>query len=90
MRPPFPVADPDRVASAIEDVLQRPRRSVSVRVGVTNPVIIAGYRLLPAVYDALVAPLFRLASVTRTSLAPTTGNVLHARPDRDRLHGRTG
>ncbi len=88
VRPPWPVLSPERVGAAILRLADRPRRHVSVPVGPGNPVIIAGFRLLPLVYDRLVGPLFRLAALTRKRVAPTTGNVHQPLPARERVHGR--
>jgi len=86
-RPPFPVSQPDRVAAAIVGVVERPRRNVSARVGPTNPLIIAGFRLLPMIYDAMVTPLFQLGALLREPVAPTPGNVLKPQPVLERVHG---
>ncbi len=86
-RPPWPVLAPDRVGAAIVRLAERPRRHVSVPVGPGNPLVIAGFRLLPLVYDRLVGPLFRLAALTRERSAPTTGNVHQPLSARERVHG---
>jgi short-subunit dehydrogenase len=87
-RPPWPVLAPQRVAAAIVRLADRPRRHVSVPVGPGNPVIIAGFRLLPLMYDRLVGPLFRLAALARRRLDPTSGNVHKPVPEQEREHGR--
>ncbi|MGW6443186.1 SDR family NAD(P)-dependent oxidoreductase [Lentzea sp. NPDC055074] len=87
-RPPFPVLSPERVAAAIIRLADRPRRHVSVPVGPTNPLIVAAFRLVPGLFDLLVGPLFRLAALTRTTIAPTAGNVLQPVPSGERTHGR--
>ncbi|UOZ04919.1 SDR family oxidoreductase [Amycolatopsis sp. WQ 127309] len=86
-RPPWPVLAPERVAAAIVRLADRPRRHVSVPVGPGNPLIIAGFRLLPRIYDRLVGPLFRLAALTRTRVRPTPGTVHQPVPGRERVHG---
>ncbi len=86
-RPPWPVLAPERVGAAIVRLAGRPRGHVSVPVGPGNPFVIAGFRLLPLVYDRLVGPLFRLAALTRKRSAPTTGNVHQPLPARERVHG---
>ena len=86
-RPPIPVLQPERTAASIVGLLDRPRSHVSVPVGPTNPVIVTGFRLLPAVYDALVGPLFRLVALTRTDERATTGNVRGPVTAKERLHG---
>lgn len=55
--PPAPVDRPEKVAEEIIRCLDRPRRNRSV--GLVNHVVILGFRLVPQLYDALVAPLFR-------------------------------
>ncbi|HET6877913.1 MAG TPA: SDR family NAD(P)-dependent oxidoreductase [Jatrophihabitans sp.] len=87
-RPPFPVLKPERVAETVARLLERPRRNVSVRVGPVNPVILAGFRFLPSVYDRIVGALFRIASLSGPKIEPTPGNVLEPKPDGERLHGR--
>ncbi|SHF71049.1 Short-chain dehydrogenase [Jatrophihabitans endophyticus] len=87
-RPPVPVLQPERAAAVILRLVDRPRRDVSVPVGPGNPVVIAGYRLLPWLYDLLVGPLFRLAAMTGRERAPTSGNVHRAVGEQDALHGR--
>jgi NAD(P)-dependent dehydrogenase (short-subunit alcohol dehydrogenase family) len=84
-RPPIPVDPPEKVAAAILSCVERPRPRVSV--GLTNPIIAAGFRLLPKVYDALVEPLLRYASLTSQPSAPSTGNVLKPQPDGEAEHG---
>ena len=55
--PPPPVLEPEDVARRVWWVLRHPRRQTNV--GPANLVTIAGFRLFPAVYDALVTPLMR-------------------------------
>ena len=86
-RPPVPVLPASWLAHAISAVVARPRGHVSAPVGFTNPLIVLGFRALPAVYDALVGPLFRRIATTRGELAPTAGNVLRPRPEQDRVAG---
>ena len=85
-RPPPPVYSPERVARAVVARLDQPRRLV--QSGLANPVVIAGFRLLPAVYDALVGPLFRVFALTRDGAPPTEGNVFGSRPERNAKDGR--
>ncbi len=73
-RPPAPVYSPERVARRVVATLDAPRDRVSV--GFANPLMRAGFTLLPPVYDALVGPLFRLAGTRPGHQAPTAGNVL--------------
>jgi NAD(P)-dependent dehydrogenase (short-subunit alcohol dehydrogenase family) len=85
-RPPFPVYSPDRVARKVVGTLDRPRRLV--QSGVANPVVVAGFRLLPAVYDALVGPLLRTFALARDEVPPTEGNVFRSRPEGNAPRGR--
>ncbi len=87
-RPPVPVVQPERTAQAIARLADHPRRHVSVPAGPSNPFVVIGYRFLPQLYDLLVGPLFRLASVTRGTLEPTPGNVDHPVPEQNRIRGR--
>jgi NAD(P)-dependent dehydrogenase (short-subunit alcohol dehydrogenase family) len=87
-RPPFPVVQPEHTAKVIADLLDHPRHHVSIRVGPTNPVIVAGFRLLPLVYDRIVNPLYRLMAASGRRDGPTDGNVLAPHAVDDRLHGR--
>ena len=58
-------------------------------MGPANPLIVAGFRFLPRVYDALVTPLLHLASLTRRPpTQPSMGNVLRPVPDGEAEHGR--
>jgi NAD(P)-dependent dehydrogenase (short-subunit alcohol dehydrogenase family) len=87
-RPPVPVLQPDGAAEQIVRMLHRPRGNVSIPVGPLNPVIIAGFRLLPAVYDMLVGPLFRLGALAGGEQQATEGNVRSPNPQLERVHGR--
>jgi NAD(P)-dependent dehydrogenase (short-subunit alcohol dehydrogenase family) len=84
-RPPVPVYSPERVARAVLARLERPRRLV--QAGIVNPLVIAGFRLLPGVYDALVGPLLRTFATAGDDVPPTTGNVLRSRPEGNATHG---
>ncbi len=78
-RPPFPVAPPERVARRILAVAEHPRRRS--QIGLSNDVIRFGYVALPRVYDALVAPLFRVGAQDLTRpVARGPGNVLGTQP----------
>jgi short-subunit dehydrogenase len=86
-RPPWPVIQAERVAAVIVGLGDRPQAHVSVPVGAFNPIIIAGYRAAPFLYDRLVGPLFGLAALTRDHLAASAGNVHAPRPDHERIQG---
>src|SRR5688500_13782942 len=72
-RPPPPVYTPQRVARKIVATLDRPQRQV--HAGFANPLFVAGFRLFPALYDAMVGPLMKAAGIARDQIAPTVGNV---------------
>jgi short-subunit dehydrogenase len=77
-RPPWPVADADAVAQAIVRSVERPRRNRSV--GAANQVISFGFRVLPALYDVLVTPLFERFAVGDEPAPATEGNVFEPAP----------
>ncbi|SDP36909.1 Short-chain dehydrogenase [Nakamurella panacisegetis] len=85
-RPPPPVDSPDKVAAAVVGCLNSSRRDRSV--GIANGFVIAGFRLLPSVFDLLVTPLMKLAGLSNASTPPTAGNVLQAQPDGDQQYGQ--
>lgn len=72
--PPPPVASPEKVARAAVACLTRPRREKAV--GVTNPLMVFGFRVMPAVYDAIVTPLMSRIALERSSAPDGPGNVL--------------
>lgn len=85
-RPPFPVYSAERVARAVVGAVRRPRRLV--QSGVLNPLVVAGFRLLPGVYDALVGPLLRTFAIADDEVPPTDGNVFESRPEGNATNGR--
>jgi NAD(P)-dependent dehydrogenase (short-subunit alcohol dehydrogenase family) len=85
-RPPPPVYTPQRVARKIVATLDRPQRQV--HAGFANPFFVAGFRLFPAVYDAIVGPLMRATGIARDQVPPTTGNVFESRPETNTTRGR--
>jgi NAD(P)-dependent dehydrogenase (short-subunit alcohol dehydrogenase family) len=85
-RPPLPVYSADRVARAVVARLERPRRLVQSGFG--NWFVIAGFRLLPAVYDALVGPLLQRLALAGDDAGPTEGNVFASRPSGNAKDGR--
>ena len=87
-RPPPPVERPEVVARSVARVLDRPRREVSVGWG--NPVVVAGFRLLPGVYDVLVGPLMSRFGLSRERVSPHPGNVWEPVPQGEAVHGRWG
>ncbi|MEU8420679.1 SDR family NAD(P)-dependent oxidoreductase [Micromonospora sp. NPDC048835] len=84
-RPPPPVTSPQRVARAIVDCADRPRREVSV--GRLNVVLRAGFTVLPGVYDVLVGPLMRAAGLSGRSVAAHDGSVFTANPVGEAVRG---
>ncbi len=84
--PPPPVTTPERVATACVRALDRPRRDVNV--GMTNAVMVAGFRLAAPVFDRLVGPLMSLLGQGRGEVAPGPGNVLEPRPAGESVRGR--
>ncbi|MCZ2823273.1 MULTISPECIES: SDR family NAD(P)-dependent oxidoreductase [unclassified Modestobacter] len=84
--PPPPVYTPERVARAVLARVAHPRRLK--QSGFTNPVIIAGFRLFPPVFDALVGPLLKAFGMARDSVATTTGNVFEPVPEKESTRGR--
>ena len=84
-RPPPPIAAPEKVARTVLRAIDRPRRDASV--GLANPVVVLGFRLLPPVYDRLVLPLMRLGGLSRTPVPPNDGNLFAPDPARDAVHG---
>jgi NAD(P)-dependent dehydrogenase (short-subunit alcohol dehydrogenase family) len=85
-RPPPPVYSPQRVARVVVSTLDRPRRVV--QAGLFNPLITAGFRLLPGLYDRLVGPLLQRMAVANDEIPPTEGNVLHSQPEGNATEGR--
>ncbi|MCW2675652.1 MAG: Short-chain dehydrogenase/reductase [Modestobacter sp.] len=84
--PPPPVYTPERVARAIVARVANPRRLK--QSGIANPVIIAGFRLFPPVFDALVGPLLKVFGMARDSVPPTTGNVFAPVPEKEATRGK--
>jgi NAD(P)-dependent dehydrogenase (short-subunit alcohol dehydrogenase family) len=87
-RPPPPVDPPEKVADAVVRALWHPRREAPV--GVANRVVVAGFRLLPAVFDVLVTPLMKAGGLSRDKAVDSPGNVLAPTPEGEAVHGRWG
>jgi hypothetical protein len=66
--------------------LDRPRRIV--QAGVFNPLITAGFRLLPGVFDVLVGPLLQRMAIANDDVPPTEGNVFESKPAGNATEGR--
>ena len=86
-RPPPPVYSPERLGRRIVALLDRPRRQV--QAGIFNPLITAGFRLLPGVYDYLVGPLLQRMAIADDHVPPTVGNVFESRPQGNATEGRS-
>jgi NAD(P)-dependent dehydrogenase (short-subunit alcohol dehydrogenase family) len=84
-RPPPPVYSPQRVARTIVSTLARPRRVV--QAGVFNPLITAGFRLVPGIFDVLVGPLLQRMGIANDDVPPTEGNVFESRPEGNATEG---
>ncbi|MEJ5914283.1 SDR family NAD(P)-dependent oxidoreductase [Pseudokineococcus sp. 1T1Z-3] len=83
-KPPLPVYRPGTVAARVVAVLARPAAARrDTQVGWANPVMVAGFTLLPGVYDALVGPALRLLGLDRRQVADTSGNVDDLSADSD-------
>jgi NAD(P)-dependent dehydrogenase (short-subunit alcohol dehydrogenase family) len=85
-RPPPPVYSPQRVARTVLSTLDRPRRIV--QAGLFNPLITAGFRLVPGVFDALVGPLLQRMAIANDDVPPTEGNVFESKPVGNATEGR--
>jgi NAD(P)-dependent dehydrogenase (short-subunit alcohol dehydrogenase family) len=84
-RPPPPGYTAERVARAVVARLDRPRRLV--QAGIANNVVVAGFRLLPGLYDALVGPLLKTFALAGDDASPTEGNVFASRPEGNAVKG---
>jgi len=85
VRPLPPIVDPARVARAIVEVSQRPRRLV--QIGRVQSTFVYARALAPAMYEALVVRMYRLIALRRGWAPDSAGNLFE--PDR-RLTGVTG
>jgi len=86
-RPPPPVYSAERLGRRVVALLDRPRRQV--QAGIFNPLITAGFRLLPGVYDYLVGPLLQRMAIADDDVPPTEGNVFASRPQGNATGGRS-
>lgn len=84
--PPPPVNAPETVAAAAVRAIDNPGRDIAV--GPLNWVMVAGFRGLPGVFDAIVGPMMRLMGMGRAHVEANPGNVFAPRPDREAVHGR--
>jgi short-subunit dehydrogenase len=75
-----PTADaPATVAAAIVRATNR-RRSSERQVGWINRPAIMAYRLIPAIFDAVIGPMLRTVSFTSGPIESTSGNVYTTPP----------
>src|SRR5215213_8834307 len=73
-KPPPPRLNVDSAADAVLRAAARPRRLIHVGAG--NSTMVLGFTLMPALYDRLVTPLFRLlASQPRANTDENPGNL---------------
>jgi short-subunit dehydrogenase len=72
-KPPPPVDDVVKVARATIALLDHPRRERSV--GLLNPVMSLGFRVLPAVYDRIVGPLMTRLALDDKPVPAHRGNL---------------
>jgi len=84
--PPLPVISADRVARAVVSALDKPGRDIAA--GPANLVMVAGFRLLPGLFDLLVGPMMRVLGQGRGSVGPNPGNVLEPQPEKEAVRGR--
>lgn len=82
---PPPVASPEHVARGVLASLDRPRRMR--HVGPVNLPTVAGFRLTPALYDAIAPVLVRRVLLRGPQVAPHAGNVFTPTPDGEALRG---
>jgi len=84
--PPPPVYSPERVAQQVVHALDHPQRDANV--GIANPLMVLGFRVLPGVYDVLVGPLMRLLGQGRADVDANPGNVHAPVPELEGVRGR--
>ncbi|WP_434743560.1 SDR family NAD(P)-dependent oxidoreductase [Micromonospora sp. SH-82] len=87
-RPPPPATDARRVARAVLDCVDRPRREVSV--GRLNGLMRLGFTVLPGTYDVLVGPLMRRVGLTGERTPPHDGVVFAPAPAGSAVRGGWG
>lgn len=84
-RPVPPVADVERAAEAISQLVSRPKRAIVI--GHTHQLMSWGRRLFPSLYGRLAAPVMKAAGLEAEPADMTTGNIFEPQPD---LNSRTG
>lgn len=78
-QPPPPVDQPEKVAAAVVNALARPRREVSV--GLSNHLVVLGFRVLPGLFDRMVTPLMEQFGLDTPAVSPHPGNAFSPQPD---------
>ena len=84
--PPPPVTTPEKVAERVVRAIDHPQRDDNVGLG--NAVMVAGFHLLPPVFDLLVGGLMSVLGQGRSKVQDSSGNVLAPRPDGEAVRGR--
>ena len=84
--PPPPVVSPERVARAVVSAVDKPGRDISA--GPLNSVMVAGFRLVPGVFDLLVGPMMRVLGQGREAVEDNAGNVFDPIPSKESVRGR--
>jgi hypothetical protein len=57
-------------------------------VGFANALMVAGFRVLPAVFDVAVGPMMRRLGQGRAAVPPNPGNVFEPVPEGAAVRGR--
>jgi hypothetical protein len=91
----LPGRPPPPASSAVKAGRQVVRRvdhgSLPDQLTVLNYPVVAGFRLVPRVYDAIIGAVFPLGAADLTrAREPGTGNVLESRPDGNGFAGGHG
>ena len=85
-QPPPPADSADKVARVVLERIDRPRNRT--QVGVANGLARLTFSALPAVYDAAITPIMRVAMTDFTRpQQPEPGNVLVSTPERHAVDG---
>ena len=84
--PPPPVTSPEKVAATVVAALDKPGRDIAA--GSLNWVMVAGFRLVPGVFDLIVSPMMRVLGQGRDNVEANPGNVFEPEPDKESVHGR--
>lgn len=84
--PPPPVVSPERVARTVVAALSKPGRDIAA--GPLNSVMVAGFRLLPGVFDVLVGPMMRVLGQGRGLVEANAGNVFGPVAGKESVRGR--